>query len=181
MANFGLSKPWIAKYSSAGKYTDAFQCGKAVSTAVTPNTVSASLYGDNQQVEQVVEFTNATVTLGVTSLPSEAGPMLFGHKADTAGVETSNTGDSGSYVGYGFVVASMDNGTKKYQACILHKVKFTEGEESYQTKGDQITFATPSLSGTAYGDDNGDWRTKSALFDTEAAADAWIQEKLGVA
>lgn len=181
MANFGLSKPWIAKYS-AGKYTDAFQCGKAINTTVTPNTVSAALFADNQQVEDVNEFSNATVVLGVNTIPAQAPEVLFGHKAGTTeGEEVSNTGDSGSYVGYGFVVASMDAGVKKYQACFLHKVKFAEGEESYQTKGDQITFVTPSLSGTAYGDENGDWRTKSPLFATEAEADKWVQKKLGVA
>lgn len=178
MANFGLSKPWIAKYSASG-YTGAFQCGKAISTAVTPNTVTASLYADNQQVEDVTEFSNATVTLGVNTLPATAAPILFGHTKN-GDEEVSNTGDSASYVGYGFVVAAMDEGVKKYQGCVLHKVKFAEGEESYSTKGDQITFATPNLNGTAYGDERGDWRTKSELFATEAEADKWVQTKLGV-
>lgn len=180
MANFGLSKPWIAKYVSNKKYTDAFQCGKAISTSVTPNTVNASLYADNQQVEDVTEFSNATIALGVNTLPAKAAPILFGHTVADDGTETSNTGDSSSYVGYGFVVAAMDEGVKKYQGCVLHKAKFSEGEESYQTKGDQITFVTPSLNGTAYGDDDGDWRTKSELFSTEAEADSWIQTFLGV-
>lgn len=181
MANFGLSKPWIAKYSD-GTYSDAFQCGKAISTAVTPQTVEASLYADNQQVEDVKEFNYADVTLGVNTLPTKAAEVLFGHKiGSTDGEEVSNTGDSASYVGYGFVVAAMDGGTKKYQGCVLHKAKFTEGEESYTTKGDSITFVTPSLSGKAYGDENGDWRTKSKLFDTETEADEWVQKKLGAA
>lgn len=180
MANFGLSKPWIAKYND-GKYSDAFQCGKAISTAITPNTVNASLYADNNQVEDVTEFTNATVTLGVNTLPSTAVPILFGHEINSNSEEVSNTGDSQSYVGYGFVVATMDAGVKKYQGCVIHKAKFSEGEESYQTKGDSITFVTPSLSGTAYGDENGDWRTKSALYATEAEADKWVQKFLGVA
>jgi hypothetical protein len=72
----------------------------------------------------------------------------------------------------------MVSGKKKYRACILFKVKFTEGEESYTTKGDNITFATPSMAGTAYAMDNGNWRQKSPAFDTEAEADEWIQKIL---
>lgn len=179
MANFGLSKPWIAKYA-AGTYSEAFQCGKAINTTITPNTVSASLYADNQQVEDVTEFTNATVVLGVNTMPAKAAAILFGHTTNGQSEEVSNTGDSSSYVGYGFVVAEMDEGTKKYRGCVLHKVKFAEGEESYQTKGDQITFVTPTLNGTAYGDEDGNWRTKSELFTTEGEADKWVQKFLGI-
>lgn len=181
MANFGLSKPWIASLNAeSDTYSGAFKCGKAVNTTVTPNFNEGQLFADNQQTENVTEFKNATVVLGVDSLPADAPKVMFGHDVAEDGTETSNSEDAAAYVGYGFITTEVKSGVKKYRACLLHKVKFTEGEESYTTKGDSITFSTPNLSGVALANNNGDWRTKSPFFDSEAEADAWIQEKLGV-
>lgn len=181
MANFGLSKPWIASLNvETDTYTDAFKCGKAVNTTVTPNVNEGQLFADNQQTENVTEFKNAAVALGVDTLPKKAPKVMFGHKVDEDGTETSNSEDAGSYVGYGFITTEVKDGVKSYRACLLTKVKFIEGEESYTTKGDSITFSTPNLSGIALANNSGDWRIKSPSFPTEAEADAWIQEKLGV-
>lgn len=181
MANFGLSKPWMAKYDpSTGKYTEGFKCGKAVNTSVTPNFNEAQLWADNQQVENVTEFKNASVTLGVDRLPAEAGKILFGHAAGEEEEEISKAEDTAGYVGYGFITAEMAEGKKKYRACVLNKVQFKEGEDSFETKGDTIVFKTPTLSGTAMADEKGEWRTKSKAFDSETEADAWIKKKLSV-
>ena len=181
MANFGLSHPIIAKLNAAtGIYSDAIKCGKAINTSVTPNYNEASLYADNGEDENVKEFKNASVELGVTMVPTKAAEMIFGHKVAEDGTETSNTNDSGSYVGYGFIVAETISGVKKYRACFLTKVKFKEGAESYQTKGDSVTFMTPTLSGEASGNSENDWRIKSPSFETEKECDAWILEKMGL-
>lgn len=186
MANFGLSRPWIASYDEeTDTYSNAFRCGRLVNTSVTPNYVSAGFYADNNQVEDVQEFQNAAISLGIDTVPVQGVKVLFGHEVGEDGVETDNTADAGVFVGYGFVTAQTENGKKKYRACLLRKAKFTEGEESYQTKGDSVQFTNPTLSGTAYGvsntkETNGEWRIKSPLFDTETEADEWIQNKLGV-
>lgn len=179
MPNFGLSKPWIAKYNpTTKKYTGAFKCGKAMSTSVTPNYNEASLFADNQQTESVSEFKNANVSLGVDRMPVVAAGVIFGHTVNKTGEEISNTGDFGNYVGYGFVTSELLDGVKKYRACVLLKVQFKEGEEAFETKGDSIVFKTPTLSGIAMADDEGEWRIKSPHFATEAEADKWIQVKL---
>lgn len=180
MANFGLSHPWAAEYISQGKYRNAFRCSRAVSTSVNPAYNEASLYADNQEVENVKEFKNASVNLGVTELPKIAAKTMLGHKVSDDGTEISNTGDSTGYVGYGFITSEMVDGKKIFRSCVLPKVKFAEGEESYETKGDSIVFKTPTLSGTAIGDTDGTWRIKSPQFDTEEEADKWIQVQLSV-
>lgn len=180
MANFGLSNPWIAKLNPNGKYSDAFKCGEAVNTSITPNYNEASLFGDNRQVENVSEFKNANVSLGVTKMPVVAANVVFGHKITDAGEEKANADDASNYVGYGFITAEMENGVKKYKACVLYKVKYKEGEESYETKGDSIVFKTPTLNGTAMARDDGEWRKKSPYFTSEDEADKWIQTEFGV-
>lgn len=181
MSNFGLSHPIIEKHNAAtGAYTDAIKCGKAINTSVTPNYNETATYADNGLDESVKEFRNASVELGVNEVPKKAGEMLFGHKVAEDGTETSNTDDSGSYVGYGFIVAEMSSGVKKYRACFLTKVKFKEGAESYQTKGDSIVFSTPTLSGEAFGNNENVWRIKSPSLETEKECDAWILEQMGL-
>lgn len=181
MANFGLSHPIMAKLNVAtGAYSDVFKCGKAINTSVTPNYNTAALFADNVQDEDIRELKNATVELGVNTLPIKAGEVLFGHKItkDEDEDEVSNIDDSGYYVGYGFITAEMISGEKKYRGCFLPKVKFSEGTESYKTKGDSIEFSTPSISGTAIGNNAKDWRRKSKYFDTEEECDAWILKKM---
>ncbi|MCM1057892.1 MAG: hypothetical protein NC517_09830 [Firmicutes bacterium] len=181
MANFGLSRPIIAKYNvAAGTYSDAIKCGGAMNTSVTPNYASATLYSDNILKEQVEEFSNAKVELGVDRVPVKAAKLLFGHKITEAGEETHKTEDSGGYVGYGFITVELKNSERIYRACFLPKVKFTEGAESYQTHGDAIQFGTPTLSGTATCNKKMEWRIKSPYFNSEEECDKWILEKMGL-
>lgn len=181
MANFGLSMPWMARLNVAtGRYTDGFKCGGAVNTSVTPNYQEASMFADNQEREHVKEIVNADVTLGVDRLPVVASRIVFGHEVNEDGEEINNTGDSSNHVGYGFITAEQIDGVKKFRACILLKVLFSEGEESYDTKGDSIVFKNPTLSGKAMSIDGGEWRRKSPYFNTEKEADMWIQKKLNV-
>ncbi len=181
MANFGLSRPIIARFDAEkGTYSDVMKCGRAVNTSVTPNYNEAHLNADNMQVDEIVEFKNATVELGVDTIPVKAGEIMLGHKIGEDGAETSNTEDSGEYVGYGFITAERVNENTQYRACFLPKVKFREGAESYQTKGDSIQFSTPTLSGVALGNDKKDWRVKSPYLRTEKECDDWIMSQMGL-
>lgn len=179
MANYGLSKPWIAKLNETTRnYENAFKCGEAMTTSVKPNYAEASLYADNRETENIKEFKNADVSVGTSRLPKIAKTVLFGHGENEDGEEVSNTGDKTNFVGYGFISQEVLDGKTQYIACLLPKVKFMEGEEGYETKGDSIAFKTPTISGSALPLD-GEWRIKSPLYDTEEEADEWIQKKLG--
>lgn len=181
MANYGLSKPMMAKLDvEAGTYSGGFQCGKAVNTSVTPNNVEGSLYGDNEQVEYVNEFKDADIALAVTELPLQAASTVFGHTVEE---ETKNivynSNDSANYIGYGFCVNEQVGGVKKVTACFLPKVKFVEAADSFTTKGDAIAFSTPSLTGKASAITGGKWKEKQQ-FDTEEKALTWLKGKLNI-
>lgn len=181
MANFGASKPWIAELDGkTGKYKNAFKCGELVNTSINPQYNTASLYGDNRKVEEIRLFKAADITLGVTRIPVQAAEIMFGHKLLEDGSEVQNTGDDGNYAGYAFITQEMESGAKKYRACLIYKAKFNEGQVDYETQGENVTFKTPTISGSALSLDNGDWCIKSPYFDTEAATEKWIKEKLNV-
>ncbi len=181
MANFGASRPWIAELDEkTNKYINAFKCGELVNTSVNPQYNTASLFGDNRKVEELRLLKQADVVLGVTTMPVKASNVMFGHKVKEDGSEVSNVLDEGKYVGYGFITQEMINKVKKHRACLLYRVKFNEGQEDYETQGENIVFKTPTINGSALTLDNGDWKEKSPYFETEDQADEWIKEKLGV-
>lgn len=184
MAYYGLSHPVVAKYDTdKGTYSDGMIIGKAVGTTVTPQYAEGSLYADNSQAEHEKRFSKATVDAETSTLPLKAGQLLFGHKAgtetDATQSEVSGTADQASYVGYGFVGEEVVDGTHSFTACWLHKVLFSEGDDAFQTTGENITFSTQKISGEAMGDKSGNWRTK-ASFSTEDTAYSWLKTKAGI-
>lgn len=181
MAYYGLSNPYMAKLNlETEAYSDGFACGKAISTSVTPNNSSTSLFANNEEAERVDEFVNATVEVGTDRLPVTAENVLFGHAINSNDEVVSNAEDNGNYVGYGFYQVAMEDGVKKYRACVVNKVKFAEGAESYQTKGENIVFQTPTLSGTARTLKNGNWRVKSPVYTNLSETIAWLKGKLNI-
>lgn len=179
MAYYGLRYPLIATYNrNTGAYSNGFVCGKAVSVEISPNYTEGSLYGDNEKVEYEKIFTDADITLGTTTLPIEAASVVFGHTVD--GKKTiKKTTDEGRYVGLGIVVDEVISGEKKYCAVIVTCVQFAESAESFTTKGDSITFATPSIAGKGIGDKDSQWAIKN-IFDTTEEALAFIKEYLNI-
>lgn len=180
MATIGFSNPWMAKLDvEAGTYSDGFKCGKAISGTVTPNYSSASLYADNEEAERVDAFTSAAMTLNVSTIPAKAATVLFGHAVDSETKEVIyNTQDVANYVGVGAYEDNMVDGVVVYTAVIFPKVKFNESAVNYTTKGDNISFSTPTLEGSAAGLE-GVWK-KTKDFDTREAAIAWIKSELNI-
>lgn len=181
MAYFGLSKPFIAKLNvTTGRYSDGFQFGHAVGTSVSPQYNEANLYGDNQLQETAKEFKYADTSIETTHMPIQAAATMFGHTVDTATNEvTYSTSDSANYVGYGFYVAEKVDGVVKYVAAILPKTLFAEAEESYTTKGENLEFKTPSVSGKAMALETGVWKVKKT-FSSEDEAVNFIKEYLNI-
>lgn len=177
---FGLSRPVIARRTGKKTYMDGFVCGEAMTTSVNPQYAEASLYGDNKMVASKKKLKNATVSMGTTRLPRVAETVMFGHKISVeTGEVVYRAEDAANYVGYGFISKEEIDESIKYIACILYKVMFSEGENSYETEGENINFKTPSVSGTAMPDDDGEWMTRKQ-FNTEEDAYAWIRGVLNL-
>ena len=180
MAYIGLRKPMIGKRTAAGSYEAPSALGKAVAMDITPNFAEATLYGDDGQAEYIKEFTDADVTLGTSTIPLNMYQTMFGHAIDTEKKSvTYGKDDENGYVGVGIVAPNIVDDNRSFDAMFLPKVKFSDPSDSFETRGDNITFKTPSISGKASAEDSGVWK-ETASFTTEAAAVAWISEKFGV-
>ena len=75
-------------------------------------------------------------------------------------------------------------GVTSYVAYWLHKVQLAVNTDNASTKGQNITWQTPTADGTilaAYPNaDKKAYYRDRAVFDTEAEAYAWVDEKAGI-
>lgn len=154
---------------------DAVAIGKMIEVTVKPNFKEALLYADDEIAEQIREFDSAELTLNIDEIALNAAVEIFGLKKSelkgyTAVFVTEDGSTDSNYGTYGFIYASIKDGTTSYNAYMLHRVKFELPEDKIQTKGENIAFSTPTISGKAYKDIDGKWRTR--VFEIKTLADA---------
>lgn len=181
MAYIGLRKPIVAKRTGTKKYGDPFAFGKAIALTITPNYSEGSLNADDAQAEYDKIFNYAEMTMGTNTIPVKAHEVMFGHTVKTEEKEIDfNAKDEANYIGVGWITVEKIDGKQYFTGNFIYKAKFTEPSEDYETKGDSITYKTPSISGRALEEDDGDWKSVK-VCDTEEDALKWIKEKFGTA
>lgn len=181
MAYMGLAHIVIAAYREAdGKasYSGGIRFGKAIKLEIDPQYEDMSDYDDINDTDEEQEISYADVSLNTDEIPEEAEYMMFGHET-TSGEVISSEKDRSGYVGVGARIRSVKGGRRKYVAIWLHKAKFTDGSQAHETKGESISYQTPTVTGKAIPDIEGNWRTKKT-FDTAKEADSWINEIAGI-
>lgn len=189
MAYIGLAKPYISKLKdettspegvTTPTYEKGFKCGKAINVNITPNYNEAKLYADNILDEYAKEFKDGTVKLGTDRLPIEAQGVVFSHETSEDGKTVNyKTGDNANWVGVGVYVEEILDGKKQYVAIVLYKCKFTEAAMDYETKGENITFKTPSIEGSVSALEDTRWKTTKS-FEKEIEAENFIKTTLNI-
>lgn len=149
MATIGLDKLYYATITenSAGEETYAAPqpLAKAISAELSVEVAEAILYADDGPSEVVKEFKSGKLTLGVDDIGPTIAAALTGARVDNNGVLISASEDGGQPVAIGFRAAKANG---KYKYFWLYKVKFALPATSLATKGDSITFQTPTIEGT---------------------------------
>lgn len=149
MATIGMDKLYYAEImeSATGEetYGTPAQLAKAISADLSLELAEATLYADDGPAEAYKEFKQGKITLGIDNLGLPVAAKLTGATIDKNGVLISATNDSAKPVAIGFR-AKKANG--KYRYFWLYKVVFALPGTSLATKGDSITFTTPSIEGT---------------------------------
>ena len=149
MATIGLDKLYYAKITEddAGDetYGTPVKLAKAMNADLSVELAEATLYADDGASEIVKEFKNGTLSLGVDDIGASVASDLTGATIDANGVVVSASEDGGEPVAVGFR-AKKSNG--KYKYYWLYRVKFGIPATNLATKGDSITFSTPTIEGT---------------------------------
>lgn len=151
MATIGLDKLFYATITEDKDGNETYgtpvQLAKAISADLSIELNEATLYADDGQAESVKEFKSGTLSLGVDDIGNETAAALVGATVDSNGVLISGGEDTAKYVAVGFR-AKKANG--KYKYYWLYRVLFGIPATNLATKGDSITFSTPTIEGTIF-------------------------------
>ncbi len=149
MATIGLDKLFYAPITEDEHGEETYGTPKVLAKAMTADLSvelnEATLYADDGAAEVVKEFKSGTLSLGVDDIGAEVAGDLTGTTIDANGVVISSSEDGGDPVAVGFR-AKKSNG--KYRYYWLYRVKFGIPATNLATKGDSITFSTPTIEGT---------------------------------
>ena len=149
MATIGMDKLYYAKITEAEDGEETYDTpvilAKAISAELSVELAEATLYADDGASEVVKDFKSGKLTLGVDDIGITAAQDLTGAAADDNGVLISAGENIAPPVAIGFR-ALRANG--KYRYFWLYRVIFGIPATNLQTKGDSITFQTPSIEGT---------------------------------
>ena len=196
MATIGLSKPYFAVYSAAGStvsYANGAVMGKATEANIEIDTTEDNnLYADNAIAETDRTFAGGTLTLSTDDLSQAVSKAILGlaEQAITGieGVTDTSVKEllyddqqQTPYLGVGFIIKKKVGGVYKWRGVILTKVMFSTPADAATTQGETIEWQTPELSATIMRDDstNHMWK-REATFTTEAQAEAYIKDRLGI-
>ena len=149
MATIGLDKLYYAKITEGANgdetYAAPVSLAKAMSAELKIDINEATLYADDGAAEVVKEFKSGSLTLGIDNIGAAVASDLTGSQIDDNKVLVSQSENGGQPVAIGFR-AKKSNG--KYRYFWLYRVVFGIPATNLQTKGDNITFSTPSIEGT---------------------------------
>lgn len=191
MPTFDLRGIKIGKYINTEgtiTYETPISMGDAMSVELNLTAAEGRLYAESRLAEYKKLITGGTASVGVKYITDTAQKLLFGMSENTRNVGTNTSQkslkatakDIAKYVGMGFYAPDAIDGTDKYTAVFVYKVLFGAPGYVYATKGDSITFQTPTTTGEFLADDSEDKSIMEiATLASESDAVAWINKCFG--
>lgn len=116
----------------------------AITANINPNSSIDSLFADDGPIEVAAATGEIELELVVADLPVATQATLLGHYVTTSGIVARGSADTPPWVAVGFK-SLKSNGSYRY--VWLVKGKFMVPEEDHKTRGDAISFQTPTIVG----------------------------------
>ncbi len=149
MATTGFDRLYYAKITEDADGNESYgkpvSLAKAIGADLSLELAQAILYADDAAAFVLKEFKNGKLTLRVADIGVNTAQDLLGYITDDNGVLVSVTERDGGYVAIGFRAKKEDD---RYRYFWLYRVKFGIPATNLETKGDSISFKTPSIEGT---------------------------------
>jgi phi13 family phage major tail protein len=149
MATIGMDKLYYAKITEDDNGEETYgvpvSLAKAMKADLSIELAEATLYADDGAAYVIKDFKTGTLSLGVDDIGVTAAQDLTGAVVDNNGVLISASENDGAPVAIGFRAQKPDG---RYRYFWIYRVKFGVPSTNLQTKGDSITFSTPTIEGT---------------------------------
>lgn len=146
---------------------------EAMNADLSVTVAEGKLYADDAVSEDVKEFVNGTLKLGIKDLIPEVLAELLGQEVAGDNVVWAGGEDEPPYVAVGFRAKKTGG---QYRYIWLMKCKFKVPNEKYQTKGESITFNTPEIEGSFYTNAAGKWKADVVAKEGDEAVASWFTE-----
>ena len=177
MALNGIASFLHAPLDEAKKsYGKVLKLSAAISYKETLDKNASAVYADNVKQWEDNSVTGGKITLGVLDDDPTIFAPLLGRKTKkvSAGdgekeVYVGNSEDISQPVGFGFIEYGRNKKMPFYQVNFYPKVTFAPYDKEGETKKNNSDYKTPSIEGTIYNLDNGDYKYENR-FDTLAEA-----------
>lgn len=193
MATIGVSKPYYGIYVNTDgvvTYTGGAVFAKAIEfSSKIESGDDNNLYADNGIAESDRSFGGGTMSVTTDEILENAAAAILGITPKTITVGTEVNVSEMVYdddmripdLGFGIIIKKKVSGVDKYRAVFFHKIKFNIPEDAATTQGETIEWQTPTIEGTIMRNDSAKHGWKSEVtVDTEAEAEAYIKQKLGI-
>lgn len=148
MAPIGFDRLYYSKITEDlngdETYGTPLPMAKGMTAALDIETNEATLFADDSAAEVVKEFKSGKLSLGINDIGAAVACDLIGAVIDDNGVVISQSEGMAAPVAIGFR-AKLSTG--KYRLYWLYRVIFGIPSTNLQTKGESITFSTPTIEG----------------------------------
>ena len=182
--NIRIGKITAESANAMPTYDKAMLLGELNQLADNPSFAEAKAAGDNNALARYIkQFTQATVDVTVLDITNEVASMVLGATIESGSTQKGlsfSGNDVAPYVGLGFYTTNLlAENVVRYKAIFYPRCKASMQGKTYDTKGDSITLSNSKLQFTASVCNKGArWKMESEFLETEAAAEAWAEEKL---
>lgn len=155
MAKYGARESFWAPWAEGVEDTDATKLpkygdkktfGQLNKVTDTPNFNEGSLPGDDQIALYEKGFKDGTVDAESVFLPMEDAAVMLGAAHDAKNGLAHGDDDTPPYIGYGFLTHHVGKTGKYFQVVFYPKLKASPTAETYETRGDNLNFATDKMS-----------------------------------
>lgn len=182
MPTFDLRGIRIGKYKNTSgtiSYETPTEVGDAMNATLELKFAEGRLYAEGKLAEYIKLATGGTLSLAVKYIKHAAQVMMYGAAGEGTALKFSAK-DVANYVGVGLYAPDKVDGATKYTCVFVPKALFGPPSYAYQTKGESISFSTPTTTGEFLpADDSEETLLDTETVDTAEAAVAWIRAKLG--
>ena len=185
----GMQRSWWAKIatepdSDHPTYTDVEEMGAARLGTLTYETSSTDIEGDDVTLRHFEKFLRGTFVAENTLDELTVNAKIYGHAVDSSDIEHSNQNDASPFGCYAFTQPLIRSGSDDvvWRATFLPKISANpanEAQNAATAQGGQINPGYNNITFTVSVDKTGDWRLRKE-FASEALAEAWIMDLLGV-
>ena len=181
----GATKPYYAVISTESAttyptYSTPAEFSEFVSLTEALQYAEGSFYSNDRESESSKIFKRCDLTFGNKGLTYTVMKDVFGATLSAEDEIAIGAGNTPPRIGFGFYRTLEDNGKRYYEGVYYPICRAAIGSESDNTLGENITYAGEEISLVAYAmsDSAKTWK-EMKIFETAAAAEAWVKEKLG--